>query len=69
MLEDVIGEECRSLLDHFFDGVYVVDRQRRILFWNRSAENITGYRSDEVVGRCCADNILRHVTIDGDPLC
>ena len=69
MLEDVIGEECRSLLDHFFDGVYVVDRQRRILFWNRSAENITGYKNNEIVGRCCADNILRHVTIDGDPLC
>ncbi len=69
MIESLIGEGCRTLLDHFFDGVYIVDRDRIIVFWNRSAEKITGYSRDEVVGKCCADNILRHVTPDGDPLC
>ena len=60
---------CMELLDQFFDGVYVVDRQRQIVFWNKCAERITGYGRDEVLGRCCADNILRHVSLEGQPLC
>lgn len=69
MIQNLIGEGCRTFLDHFFDGVYIVDRNRTIVFWNRSAEKITGYSREEVVGKCCADNILRHVTPDGEPLC
>src|ERR1019366_477639 len=39
-------------------GIYFPDRNRRILFWNSGAERITGYLRQEVVGRCCRDNIL-----------
>lgn len=60
---------CQEVLNQFFDGVYVVDRDRKILFWNASAEKITGYSSQDVLGKCCADNILRHVTLHGKPLC
>lgn len=69
MAASMIGEGCRTLLDHFFDGVYIVDRERKILFWNDSAEKITGYAREEVIGKCCADNLLRHVTPGGEPLC
>ena len=50
-----------ALLDQLVDGVYVVDPARRIVFWSAGAERITGYTAEEVVGRCCADNILMHV--------
>jgi diguanylate cyclase (GGDEF)-like protein/PAS domain S-box-containing protein len=40
--------------------VYFTDRNRRIVFWNSGAERITGYLRQEVVGRCCRDNILMH---------
>lgn len=40
--------------DELFDGVYGVDRDRRIVLWNRGAEAITGYTRDEAIGRGCA---------------
>lgn len=58
-----------SVLNSLFDGVYVTDLQRRILFWNRGAEEITGYSSDEVAGHRCSDNILNHIDENGRPLC
>ncbi len=57
------------LLDVPFDGIYVTDRQRRIIFWNKGAENITGYSAAEVLGRPCSDNILNHIDVNGNLLC
>ena len=59
----------RSLVDHLSDGVYFVDSRRRILYWNRGAERITGHDAELVVGRCCADGILAHVDAAGQELC
>lgn len=59
----------KQLLDSIADGVYFVDRERRITFWNRGAERISGYAAREVLGRSCADNILRHVDATGAQLC
>lgn len=68
-MKDILHEHCRNFLNHFFDGVYVVDRQKRILFWNTSAERMTGYTAAEAMGKCCANNLLRHVDIRGTSLC
>ncbi len=51
------------------DGVYLTDRNRRIIFWNRACEAITGYGADEVLGRRCSDDILNHVDMSGNRLC
>ncbi len=59
----------REVLDHLYDGVYFVDRNRCITYWNKGAERITGYAEDMVVGRCCADNLLMHVNEGGEQLC
>lgn len=59
----------KSIIDHLYDGVYFVDRQRVITYWNRGAQRITGYAGDHVVGRSCRDNLLNHVTADGVQLC
>jgi diguanylate cyclase with PAS/PAC sensor len=59
----------KKLLDEMYDGVYFVDRQRRIMYWNRGAERISGYSADEVIGRFCGDNLLRHVDACGRRLC
>ncbi len=59
----------RLILDSIFDGVYIVDRKRKIIFWNSGAEEITGYSSDEVSGRRCSDNILNHIDENGNILC
>ncbi len=51
------------------DGLYLVDKKRVITYWNRAAENITGFKAEEVVGRPCSDNILTHVDCAGHNLC
>jgi len=59
----------KNLLDNIYDGVYFVDKNREIVYWNKSAEKLTGYRSSEIVGRYCWDNILMHVNNKGISLC
>jgi diguanylate cyclase (GGDEF)-like protein/PAS domain S-box-containing protein len=57
------------ILDSLYDGVYFVDRERRITYWNKGAEHLTGYLASEVVGKHCSDNILMHVDNKGCALC
>jgi diguanylate cyclase (GGDEF)-like protein/PAS domain S-box-containing protein len=59
----------QELLDNLQDGVYYVDATRRITFWNKAAEIISGYNQKEVLGHRCSDNILRHVDDLGTCLC
>jgi diguanylate cyclase (GGDEF)-like protein/PAS domain S-box-containing protein len=63
------GGFYKEVIDNLSDGVYFVDRSRVITYWNKGAERITGYRSDEVLGRSCRDNLLNHVTAEGVQLC
>jgi diguanylate cyclase (GGDEF)-like protein/PAS domain S-box-containing protein len=64
-----VNKQLSQYLDHLFEGAYCVDAQRRILYWNPAAEKITGFRADEVIGTCCADNILQHVDAMGVGMC
>lgn len=57
------------LFEQFYEGVYFVDRQRRITYWNRAAHRISGYAPEEVIGHYCQDNILDHVDDAGTQLC
>ncbi len=59
----------KILLDNLREGVYFTNTQRQIEYWNLAAERITGFESEEVVGHCCADNILTHVDDEGRSLC
>lgn len=62
-------EIYKNIIDELFEGAYIVDESRKILFWNKQAERITGYTQDEVMGHYCYDNILRHVDDFGCQLC
>jgi diguanylate cyclase (GGDEF)-like protein/PAS domain S-box-containing protein len=59
----------RALLDGVSEGVYFVDRDRRILYWNRGAELISGFAADEIVGHSCRDGFLVHCDAGGVQLC
>lgn len=59
----------KTILDGAEEGVYILDPQRRIVFWNKGAEKITGYKREEVVGSSCGDGILNHVDERGRSLC
>ncbi|MFH1060499.1 MAG: SpoIIE family protein phosphatase [Pseudomonadota bacterium] len=60
---------AETILDHTNDGIYVVDQDCRILYWNRPAERITGWKAEEVIGRRCRDDVLVHVDRFGQELC
>ncbi len=34
-------------------GAYVMNMDQKIMFWNRTAEVVTGHRADQVIGRRC----------------
>ncbi len=57
------------ILDSLSDGVYVCDRERKIVHWSKSAERITGWTQSDVVGRRCLDDVLCHIDKDGHRLC
>lgn len=58
-----------TIINHLRDGVYYVDNERRIQFWNRAAEEITGYTAEEIVGMQCQCSGLNHIDEEGTPLC
>jgi len=62
-------DRFRQILESLGDGVYVVDRNRLITYWNQAAGRLTGYGPEEVVGRFCFDNLLDHVDCRGKNMC
>ena len=63
--DDVIS----SLFDKMDKGVYLIDENRIVTYWNRSAERISGFSAEEVVGKSCSENILNHIDGTGLELC
>ena len=63
-LENLVAQQknLQSILDNMLEGIIAHDLNRRILFFNRAAEKITGYSREEVLGRDC-----HHVF--GSPFC
>ncbi len=58
-----------SLLQNLPMGAYYVDQNRKICFWNRAAEQITGYSAEDVEGLRCQSTPLSHIDLSGKPLC
>jgi diguanylate cyclase (GGDEF)-like protein/PAS domain S-box-containing protein len=63
------GELHRRLLDQLDTGIYMVDRDRRILYWNGGAARISGYQAHEVAGHLCHCDLLMHCDAAGAVLC
>ena len=63
-LENLIVQQknLQNILDNLMEGIIAHDVERRILFFNRAAEKITGYSREEVLGRDCH-------TVFGNPFC
>lgn len=57
------------IVENLHDGLYFVDKNRVITYWNKAAERITGFSADEVVGRACHESILTHIDEAGNCLC
>jgi len=63
------NELYENLLNNLHEGLYIVDKELRITYWNEASEEITGFTSEQVIGHRCSENILRHVDDKGVNLC
>ena len=54
-LESLLADKrnLEQILDNLMEGIIAHDKSRRILFFNRAAEAITGFRKEDVVGKDC----------------
>ncbi|UCE40044.1 MAG: sensor domain-containing diguanylate cyclase [Candidatus Aminicenantes bacterium] len=57
------------LLNNVHDGIYFVDHDCSIFFWNKGAEQITGFDLSTVHGKKCTDNLINPVDESGKNLC
>ena len=57
----------RHLVEDLPMGIYIVDTQRRIRFWNHGAEHITGHLAHEVIG-LVLDDVVQACDRNGDRL-
>jgi PAS domain S-box-containing protein len=63
-LENLICQQdnLETVLDNLKEGIIAHDMNRRIFFFNKEAERITGYSRQEIVGRDCHEAF-------GSPFC
>lgn len=50
------------------DGAMLADQDSKVVFWNKAAERLLGYRAEEVIGRPCHE-VMRGETLAGHPFC
>ena len=64
VLEKVISnrKNLERVLDNLKEGIIAHDMERRIYFFNREAERITGYHRKDILGRDCHEAF-------GSPFC
>jgi len=50
-----LAAPCCTIVESISDGVFTVDFEKRITFFNRAAEFITGFKAEEAIGQYCFD--------------
>jgi diguanylate cyclase (GGDEF)-like protein/PAS domain S-box-containing protein len=57
-----------TLLNQVQEGVYFLDKDRRIVFWGQGAERMTGTERTEVLGKQCPEELAVLVDEEGNPV-
>ena len=57
-----------NIMDSVADGVFTVDKDMRIITYNRAAEEITGFPREEAIGRLCHEVFRTEACLDACPL-
>jgi len=61
-------ELYRAVLEDLPTGLFIVDRSRRVRFWNHGAEQLTGHLAHEAIGRDNVGQLLEPCDRRGQPL-
>jgi diguanylate cyclase (GGDEF)-like protein/PAS domain S-box-containing protein len=62
-------EVCRGILESLPTGLCVINLEKKILFWSKGAERITGHVRHEVIGHSCVAEPLLHCDQPGCEFC
>jgi len=62
-------EVMKRIFEVFHEAVYIVDKDRKILYFNPVASKISGFSREEIEGKHCFDNTLNHIDDTGKKLC
>lgn len=66
---DYFNELLYGIFDRVNEGVYILDLNKKIVYWNAAAERISGFSAKEVIGKGCSENVLVHIDGSGKQLC
>ena len=55
--------------DGLLDAVCLVDPDKRIIYWNDSAQKLTGHRSSDMLGFSCHEAGIVHLSEKGESYC
>lgn len=61
----MINSNYRNLIENLYEGLFYVDQDRRIKFWSKGAEKITGYSSYEALNQKYSEDFLCPIDTDG----
>jgi diguanylate cyclase (GGDEF)-like protein/PAS domain S-box-containing protein len=60
---------CNLVFNQVQDGVACIDKDRKIVFWNKAAEQTTGLEGGEILGKQCFEDLSLFVDQDGVNIC
>lgn len=58
-----------KMFDSFQEAIYIVDKERQILYYNPVAVQLSGFSKGEMEHTFCWDNKLNHIDDEGTNLC
>ena len=59
----------KTVIENLYEGVFFVDKTRKLTYWNSGSEKISGYTAREILGKQCMNNILSHIDYCDNKLC
>jgi len=69
IFDKVKGDFVNQILDYTADGCALLDQDKKIVFWNRAAEDLTGFASKEMLGKSCQTEPPLYTDYAGQSLC
>jgi PAS domain S-box-containing protein len=69
MMRTDIELDSQNIIDSVSEGLYVTGKDRKIVYWNKAAQKITGWTREDALGTGCFDKFLSHIDKDGRELC
>jgi diguanylate cyclase (GGDEF)-like protein/PAS domain S-box-containing protein len=60
---------CNLVLNQVQDGVACLTAGRKIVYWNKAAEQMTGFDSAEILGTPCFEDLSLFVDLEGVNIC